>query len=759
MYLLETSTAQNPNTVRIAVTGQSISDGNNSWVQSLITWLRGKYPTANIVFQNFAIGGFATQLLYKRVPNDMATFFPDLVILYDYGDHNLYDRMVKYIRQTIGAEVMMQTEHYTGANDWSDTMSYSLLPTIATKYGAELCRLREPWKQYLATNSLQPSALLKDSVHLNDDGQAFMLGLMKQFFVYRASNAASVIASQTKVVSPSDWVGGKLTVPFKGTRAEVISGTGTQYATNVLVDTKAPSTYKENYIRFSDANGMTGTILGIINYNAVPLEQTWTVEMTSYTSETNFACKASGSISGDQGTSVANVLNGPILKLDFESFIWGYTPPTVGTKYTFTSILNGCDTYNGSKKVLFSGMPIANHTLELTAANAANLPDIKAIQFYDPSTSVVTTSVMPTTKPASATPTPKPTPTPDANATPTPDPALATIDPTNVLAGLNCDFEAGGWGENLIEVTTDPGQGSKSASAIASGWTGVFKSSPILLENTYYTLSYLVKTDGSPSNVAITIGYADSTSASIKSGGESYMGSDTTWTRYSTVFHTGPGIKKFDAFNYTSIGIWSATTVFIDDIQLHRGTNATPAPTASPTPVPATPTPPVLGGVTISLNKTVATLKVPQTLQLTPNVSIPFIASKAVTWTSSNSKVATVSTSGKVTAKSKGIAIITATTVTQSKKATCKITVIQPVTGVKLNKTIFTLSKGKTTKLIATVLPATASNKKVTWKSTNKSVATVSSLGIVKGVKKGVSYIYVYSIDGKKFAKCKVTVK
>jgi len=771
MYLLETSTAQKPNTVRIAVTGQSISDGNNVWVPNLISWLRGKYPTANIVFQNFAIGGFATQTLYKRVPNDMASFFPDLVILYDYGDHTLYDRMVKYIRQTIGAEVMMQTEHYTGANDWSDQMSYSLLPTIATKYGAELCRLREPWKQYLATYGLQPSTLLIDGVHLNSDGQTFMLGLMKQFFVYRTSNAATVIASQTKTVLPTDWVNGKLSMTYKGTRAEAISfGTGTQYATTVMVDGKAPSTYKENYIRSAESNGMWATNLGIINYNAVPLEQTWTVEMTSYTNETTFACKASGSISGPQGTSVNNVLNGPILKLDFESFIWGYTAPTVGTKYTFTSILNGCDSYNGSKKVLYSGMPIANHTLELTATNVANIPDIKAIQFYDPSSVVVTDAVMPTVKPSTPTPTPVPTPTPDPNATPTPDPALATMDPTNLLVGLNCDFEAGGWGTNLVEVTTDPGQGSKSASAIASGWTGIFKSSPILLENTYYTLSYLVKTDGTAANLLVTIGYADSTTATTVSGGKAYTGSDTSWTRYSTVFKTGPGIKKFDAFNYTSVSVWSATTVFIDDIQLHRGSNATPTPPATPTPTiapvtptptiaPVTPTPPVVGAVTIKLNKTSATLSVPKTLQLTATVSIPFIATKAVKWTSSNTKVATVSSTGKVTAKAKGVAIITATSVTQSKKATCKVTVLQPVTSVKLNKTVVSLAKGKTTKLIVTVNPASASNKKVTWKSTSKSIVTVTSAGVIKGIKKGTAYVIVTSVDGGKTAKCKVTIK
>ncbi len=81
------------------------------------------------------------------------------------------------------------------------------------------------------------------------------------------------------------------------------------------------------------------------------------------------------------------------------------------------------------------------------------------------------------------------------------------------------------------------------------------------------------------------------------------------------------------------------------------------------------------------------------------------------------------------------------------------------VTGVKLNKTSISIFKGKTYKLIATVYPSKATNKKVTWKSGIKSIATVSSKGVIKGIKKGKVYIYVYTVDGKKTAKCRVTVK
>ncbi|MFA6308234.1 MAG: leucine-rich repeat protein [Clostridia bacterium] len=161
----------------------------------------------------------------------------------------------------------------------------------------------------------------------------------------------------------------------------------------------------------------------------------------------------------------------------------------------------------------------------------------------------------------------------------------------------------------------------------------------------------------------------------------------------------------------------------------------------------------------VALNKTTVKLKVAQTLQLTATVSPIDSENKAVTWKSSNTKIATVSTSGKITAKAKGYATVTVTTVDGAKIATCKVTVIVPVTKVVLNKKTLTLKKGKTYRLIATVYPTNASDKKVYWKTGSKRIATVSSKGLVRGIKKGAVYIYVYTVDGKKTAKCKVTIK
>ena len=128
-----------------------------------------------------------------------------------------------------------------------------------------------------------------------------------------------------------------------------------------------------------------------------------------------------------------------------------------------------------------------------------------------------------------------------------------------------------------------------------------------------------------------------------------------------------------------------------------------------------------------------------------------------ITWTSSKKSVATVSSKGVVKAKKKGTAVITAKY--GKKKLTCKVTVKQPVKSIKLNKTSATLKKGKSLTLKATISPSSANNKAVTWTSSNKKVATVSSKGVVKAVVNGTATITVKAKDGSgKKATCKITV-
>ena len=135
--------------------------------------------------------------------------------------------------------------------------------------------------------------------------------------------------------------------------------------------------------------------------------------------------------------------------------------------------------------------------------------------------------------------------------------------------------------------------------------------------------------------------------------------------------------------------------------------------------------------------------------------------SKAVTYKTSNKKVATVNAKGKITAKKKGTATITIYSKTDKKK-TCKIkvTVGTPVTKVKLNKTKANLNVGKSLTLKTTLSPKKPSNKGIIWKSSNTKIATVTSKGVVKAKKAGTVKITATAKDGSgKKATCKVTVK
>ena len=134
---------------------------------------------------------------------------------------------------------------------------------------------------------------------------------------------------------------------------------------------------------------------------------------------------------------------------------------------------------------------------------------------------------------------------------------------------------------------------------------------------------------------------------------------------------------------------------------------------------------------------------------------------KNVTWTSSNTSVATVDKDGKVTGKKAGTAYISATTANGKYTAKAKVTVLKMIYTEKvvLNKTTLTLNDGATFDLNATVLPENAITKTVKWSSSDKKIVKVDSYGEVTAVAPGTAYIYCTTTDNGTTAKCKVTVK
>jgi len=160
--------------------------------------------------------------------------------------------------------------------------------------------------------------------------------------------------------------------------------------------------------------------------------------------------------------------------------------------------------------------------------------------------------------------------------------------------------------------------------------------------------------------------------------------------------------------------------------------------------------------VKVKLNKTKVTLEKGETVKLKSTFTPSTFPDRSVTWKSSNKKVATVTSSGKVTAVNTGTASITCTSNVTGAKATCKVTV--GYGSVTLNTTQAYIEKGKTITLKATVEPTTLEDKRVTWTSSDEDIATVSSSGKVKGVKYGTATITCTSKATGASATCKVTV-
>lgn len=154
----------------------------------------------------------------------------------------------------------------------------------------------------------------------------------------------------------------------------------------------------------------------------------------------------------------------------------------------------------------------------------------------------------------------------------------------------------------------------------------------------------------------------------------------------------------------------------------------------------------------------------PATLSLLPgendNLTATVLPAQAVTtltWSSSNTGVATVDASGKVSAVAPGSATITVTT-GNGLKSSANVTVKAVATGITLTPTTLELLPGETSKISATVTPGDAVDKSVRWGTSNHLVATVSEDGVVTALKPGSATITGITATGIN-ATCQVTVK
>ncbi len=151
----------------------------------------------------------------------------------------------------------------------------------------------------------------------------------------------------------------------------------------------------------------------------------------------------------------------------------------------------------------------------------------------------------------------------------------------------------------------------------------------------------------------------------------------------------------------------------------------------------------------VTLSKTSGTMYTTTSGRLKATVLPSDAYDKTVSWSSSNTKVATVDQTGKVTAVGSGTAVITVKTRVGGVKATCTVKVIKKVevTSIALSKASATMLKGKSGILKYAIYPENATFKDVKWSSSNSKVASVDSNGVVKALSAGTTTIVCKSVD------------
>ncbi len=318
MRLLATSTPEHRNTVRVLFYGQSITE--QKWSQEVANYLKRQFPNANLIIENRAIGGFASQLLVKTAETDLYPFYPDLLIFHVYGSHIEYENIIKRVRQRTTAEILLQTDHVTqdenlreetdagklSPKTWDPWMNYSFLPGVAEKYSCELVDQRNLWKKYLQQSGLSASNLLSDGVHLNDHGSYLMAELVKAHLRFREDVTAAPADSWVSTMNLSDFRidQGILKLEIVGNRIDLILGSEMKEAIEVLIDGRKPSEFPELY-GFGRTTAYPGSkwpcLLKVESEKPLQLEE-WTATIKEATADLkSFKFEVSGSRTGPDG--------------------------------------------------------------------------------------------------------------------------------------------------------------------------------------------------------------------------------------------------------------------------------------------------------------------------------------------------------------------------------------------------------------------------------------------------------------------------
>jgi hypothetical protein len=331
MNLIAGSTGLKRNTVRVLFYGQShiVSD----WTRLLAERLRRQYPLVDFVIENRAISGFTAEWLVRTAEADLYSFYPDLVILHDYGDAECLERILRTLRARTTSEMILLTDHVAprvepkgeeitdplrlsepmGGKHDASWRSYVFLPAMAKKYRLELVDVRGLWKRYLADHKLNASDLLYDDLHLNADGNRLMVDIVAPHLRHRPDLAPHFDDPVRTFTIGEDrdlqWKDGKLRLEFEGNKVDLICREGAAAGGSpaaIRIDGKKPSEFPQVYgftrtLLYEPVHRELPPVVRVRAFSPLVCEE-WTMKVFDFDPvKKTFRFRISGSKTGEDG--------------------------------------------------------------------------------------------------------------------------------------------------------------------------------------------------------------------------------------------------------------------------------------------------------------------------------------------------------------------------------------------------------------------------------------------------------------------------
>jgi hypothetical protein len=283
------------------------------------------------------------------------------------------------------------------------------LPGIADKYACGLCDIRGGWLAYLRANHYEPrQLLLKDGAHLNAQGNFLMAQLTDRHLVLRPDlpTTAWKDLSQIRLVRPSMWSSGRLSLEFDGNRVDFLpvppSTRGAAPAGGsgrVLIDGKKPSDFPAAYrITRPQPGPWSPLFLSRVDHDAPLVLESWTLTVGHVATEgKTWDFSVCGSVTGPDGSGQSNkpfTSKSGRVKIDPAAWFRGFNPPLPeGYSLRWKVLPMFVDTFQAAKiddpakenaTTVVQGIFNAKHTLEIIADDPASPPAIASVRSYRP---------------------------------------------------------------------------------------------------------------------------------------------------------------------------------------------------------------------------------------------------------------------------------------------------------------------------------------------------------------------------------------